>query len=173
MSHPLILAKTRINQQLWTYPKYSEQPIVAMVQIASEEGFGALWTGVVPALLHHFATNWIESFSKRKLKRLSSIQAFARDCVIGAAAHLVALPLEVVSVKLQAQSPMIHGAIRSNIECDGLFDCISKIWQVGGPTAFYSGALASTLKVLPFFYIEIVAFDVIRKLFLYYNGYAS
>lgn len=171
VSHPLVLVKTRLTQQLTTHPIYSELPALAAVQIAREDGFFALWSGVLPALVHDGVTNWIESFSKRKLRRLTSIQAFARDTVIGAIAQMVALPAEVVSVKLQGQSRHIHGAVRSNIECDDTIDCIRKVWKVGGPTAFFSGAFAAILKILPYFYIEIVAFDILRKFFVYYNGY--
>jgi hypothetical protein len=173
VSHPLVLVKTRLTQQLTTAPMYSEFPAVAAVQIASQDGFFALWSGVVPALMHDAMTNWIESFSKRKFRRLTSIQAFARDTVIGSIAQLVALPTEVISVKLQAQSRYIHGAARSNVECDGSFDCMSKMYRLGGFTSFFTGAFASILKILPYFYIEIVAFDVLRKLFVYYNGYAA
>lgn len=172
VSHPLVLVKTRLTQQLITAPMYSEFPAAAMLQIARDDGFFGLWSGVVPALIHDAVTNWIESFSRRRFRRLSSIQAFGRDTIIGALAQLVALPTEVVSVKLQAQSSRIHGAARCDIDCSGPIDCATKIVRYDGWSSFYSGAFASILKVLPYFYIEIVLFDILRKIFVYHNGFA-
>lgn len=71
---------------------------------------------------------------------MTSMSGFIRGTGSSLIAQSLTMPLEVIAVKMQGQSPTIQGAMRADIRISGFTDAVKQIWNRDGVSGFFSGS---------------------------------
>ncbi|XP_030306826.1 mitochondrial glutamate carrier 1 [Calypte anna] len=81
--------------------------------------------------------------------------SFLSGCVAGSTAAVAVNPCDVIKTRLQSLQRGVNEDTYS-----GILDCIKKIWQKEGPTAFLKGAYCRALVIAPLFGIAQVVYFI-------------
>lgn len=174
---PMEVLKIRLQAQRHSLvdplqtPRYRGFTHAAYV-IVKEEGFSALYKGVIPTVLRQ-ATNQAVNFTAyQEIKRywmnwenktsLSPWQAFVTGAVSGAMGPLANSPIDVIKTRLQKQRTLPGEKPKYN----GVLGCITTMLKEEGPLSFYKGLSPRLMRIVPGQAITFAVYEEISALLL-------
>lgn len=185
ITNPIWLIKTRMQLQRKPLALLSnERPYTSFLdagsRIIQEEGFLALYRGIVPALLlvSHGATKFaayeqMKTFYMRRDEKLGHWHHF----LMGGSSHIFAstltYPFQVVRTRLQQRMPPLSSATATAAEgvavavapkYSGTIDCVMKTWSKEGVRGFYKGLVPNVLRVAPNSALMFVTYEYVLPL---------
>lgn len=164
----LVVTNAVLSRSYNSGPVASVPRAVSATQIAREllqtQGIQGLYRGLGATLMRDvpFSIVYFPLFAN--LNRLGKASpeksspfywAFLSGCVAGSTAAVVVNPCDVVKTRLQSLNKAA-----SEESYNGVMDCVSKIMQKEGPSAFLKGAGCRALVIAPLFGIAQVMYFV-------------
>lgn len=168
---PLDLTKTRLQVQGQKFEanfkelKYRGM-LHAMRVIATEEGVGALYSGIRPALLRQASYGTLKigfyHMFKRTIVENPENETLWINVICGVSAGIISSaicnPTDVLKVRMQA-----HGAGFSR---HGMFHSFSIIFQEEGPKGLWRGVVPTTQRAAIVAGVELPVYDLTKKIII-------
>lgn len=147
----------------------------ALVRTAKEEGFGALYYGVMPNILRGMSMNvgmmscndqFQEMFASmfndpgKETKQYNMTTRILASFSAGFTAGLFSMPFDLVKSRLMAQKP---DPVTGEMPYKGITDCFIKIMKSDGPIGFYNGFSAYYMRCAPHAMIILLSKDTITN----------
>jgi hypothetical protein len=158
--YPLDFLRTRMVLYPTVYTSFWQ----ATRKIASEEGFFALWTGLLPTLAGSIPYEGSQYVVYDTLRQKSGHVTPLTNAVIGTIAGIVsqsvAYPFETVRKLMMITAPdgkKIYGSMT---------ECFAKVYEKEGIGGFFRGLGVNTLKVVPFSALQYTLYDEMCSLLL-------
>ncbi|XP_034037503.1 solute carrier family 25 member 43 [Thalassophryne amazonica] len=177
-TYPLEVAETRLITQNCREPTYRGvfHTVTKIYRIEGlltlYRGFSLTVLGAFPFSLGCFAVYvnldklWQESPS-----RFTSLQNFISGCLVVGVAQSLSYPFETVKRKMQAQSSCLPHCGGVDVHFTGMIDCFVQVAKNKGVLSFWNGFTASTVKIVPYFGLLFICFEMCKQVCLYRNGY--
>nr|XP_061792596.1 solute carrier family 25 member 43-like [Nerophis lumbriciformis] len=178
LTYPLEVAETRLVVQNCVEPSYVGV-LRTLAKIQSAEGLPALYRGFSLTVLGAFPfslgcylvyTN-VDKVWREPPFRFSALQNFINGCLAAAVAQTLSYPFETVKRKMQAQSSRLPHYGGVDVHFNGVTDCFVQVVKNKGVFSLWSGLTANTIKIVPYFGLLFVCFELCKQLCLYRNGY--
>ncbi|XP_071838207.1 kidney mitochondrial carrier protein 1-like [Apostichopus japonicus] len=165
---PLDLTKTRLQVQGQQFEanfksvKYRGM-LHAMRVIATEEGFGALYFGIRPALLRQASYGTLKIGCYHMFKRLTvenpEDETLLVNVICGVSAGIlssaVCTPTDVLKVRMQAQG--------AGFSSSGMFHSFAIIFQEEGPRGLWRGVVPTAQRAAIVAGVELPVYDFTKK----------
>ncbi|KAJ3139380.1 hypothetical protein HK100_011717 [Physocladia obscura] len=119
-------------------------PLVGVAAINS------LLFGVHGWFIHHIAGD--------KMPTISNI--FWAGCGSGFVNSILSCPMELVKIRLQNQKSAVAGSVDSLTQYKGNWDCVKKIYKVGGIRSFFVGFHPTIWRETPSFGAYFASFEI-------------
>jgi len=167
LTYPLDVIRTRITVD----PKKYTGIFSGLFTIIKEEGFGALYAGVIPTVMGVIPYEGAQFYAQGALKNLyqtkiapgKPITPFT-NCMIGACAGIFSqtfsYPFDVVRKRLMLVDKATGKPLYS-----GMMDCFTKLVAAEGPLALYKGFGLNCVKGVPFAALQFTLLDETKKAF--------
>jgi len=167
LTYPLDVIRTRITVD----PKKYTGIFSGMMTIIKEEGFGALYGGVIPTVMGVIPYEGAQFYAQGALKNLymtkiapgKPITPFT-NCMIGACAGIFSqtfsYPFDVVRKRM-----MLVDKATGKPLYTGMFNCFSTLVAKEGPLALYKGFGLNCVKGVPFAALQFTLLDETKKAF--------
>ncbi|XP_044491398.1 mitochondrial substrate carrier family protein ucpB isoform X2 [Mangifera indica] len=164
LTNPTEVLKVRLQMN----SNMSQGPIAEMRRLISEEGMGALWKGVGPAMARAAAltASQLATYdeSKRILIRWTPLEEgfhlhLISSSVAGAVSTLMTAPVDMVKTRLMLQRE--SGKVGSY---KNGFHCAYKVMRTEGLRALYKGAFVVFARLGPQSTITFILCEKLRKL---------
>ncbi|XP_013387879.1 solute carrier family 25 member 43 [Lingula anatina] len=149
----------------------------AIKMIWKEEGFLRLYRGLSLAVLElipftgvvYFTHSAIDQLIDKPKSEISTEEHFARWCMSTAFAKMIVYPLHTIKRKMQASSAVLPDRGGVDVDFRGMWDAFRQT----GFTGLWRGATVGLLKVVPYSVIMMLAFEYMKRPFLFYNRYTT
>lgn len=180
---PIDVVKVRMQLQgeLGSVVKYKSS-IHAFPTIVSEEGFGALYKGVQPALLRQATYGSLRIGMYEPIKtfwsaRIDGVGASAPSLITkilsgvscGGLASAVCNPTDVVKVRMQAENTAAGAKPRYR----HVFHAFSEIFKNEGMRGLYKGVSPTVQRAAVVASVELASYDEIKTLLIQHAGMGS
>lgn len=184
-TYPLDMVKTRLTVAHTDLSKSKYKGMVhAFKTIYKEEGFRAFSKGLTPTLLGvipfsggtfmaYSVLHDYRMFHSDKEDPVSPMETFIDGCLAGAFAQTFSFPFDTIRKKLQAQSANVTEAMKPDIQFSGMIDGFVQTVRLHGFKGLWRGSTANLIKVVPYAGFMFLTYEVLRKMFLYQNGYTT
>jgi len=163
LTNPVWLVKTRLQLQTTGFCspphlKPYKGAIDALQRIVREEGWRALYRGLLPSMLltSHGA---VQLVVYEQLKRsfgdpsdASAVPALAYGAVAKLGASLATYPYQVVKTRVQRRHPHPESKYSTDLgrgELARTWRCVADTWRHEGPRGFFKGCWPSCIRVVP------------------------
>lgn len=145
----------------------------ALMRTASEEGFGALYFGVLPNILRGMSMNvgmmscndqfqemYAGLLGDQMVNGPNLTTRILASLSAGFTAALFSMPFDLIKSRLMAQRP---DPLTGELPYKGVVDCVTKIVRTDGPLGFYNGFSAYYGRCAPHAMIVLLSKDSITK----------
>jgi len=166
VTYPLDLIRTRLSVQSPTQIKY-KGIAHAWKMIVREEGFFALFKGLVPTVmgvapyvgLNFMTYETLKAFVKTNIQpEPSTTQLLTCGGAAGAFAQTITYPCDVLRRKMQMQ-----GFGQGHPSYTGTLNAVVTVWKNETWRGFYKGLIPNYLKVVPAISISFVTYEYTKK----------
>jgi solute carrier family 25 phosphate transporter 23/24/25/41 len=165
--YPLDFLRTRMVLYPTAYTSFWQ----ATTKIASEEGFFALWTGLLPTLAGSIPYEGSQYVVYDKLRqkrgRVTPLTNAINGTIAGIVSQSIAYPFETVR-KLM----MITNADGTKMY-QSMTECFAKVYENEGIGGFFRGLGINTFKVIPFSALQYTLYDEMCNLFLRFRRFQA
>ena len=172
LTYPLDVIRTRITVD----PKKYTGIFSGLLTILKEEGFGALYGGIVPTVMGVIPYEGAQFYAQGALKNLYQTKIAPgkpltpfTNCMIGACAGIFSqtfsYPFDVVRKRLMLVDKATGKPLYS-----GMIDCFTKLVAAEGPLALYKGFGLNCVKGVPFAALQFTLLDETKKAFARFHA---
>ncbi|KAM9794928.1 solute carrier family 25 member 43 [Neosynchiropus ocellatus] len=178
VTYPLEVAETRLIAQNCKEPTYLGV-LHTLSNIQRSEGLAALYRGFSLTVLGAFPFSVgcfavymnLDKLWKEPPFRFSSLQNFINGCLAAGVAQTLSYPFETVKRKMQAQAAHLPHCGGVDVHFNGMMDCFIQMVRNKGILSLWNGLTANTVKIVPYFGLLFVCFEMCKQVCLYRNGY--
>jgi len=170
-TYPLDLVRGRLSGFLGPSSRY--RSIWGTIRLTvTEEGFFALYRGMVPTLLGCFPYEGIKfgvyDFLRSRIPEnatnsVSTSFSLFGGAVAGTAAGVMMFPNDTVRRRLQIQGARQTANHSASETYSGALDCYMKIFKQEGIRSFYRGISATLIRVVPNAAIQFGTFELMKS----------
>ncbi|CAA0832082.1 Mitochondrial substrate carrier family protein [Striga hermonthica] len=164
LTNPVEVLKVRLQMNM----KMGGGSVQELVRISSDEGIGALWKGVGPAMARAaiLTASQLATYdeSKRVLTRWTSLEEgfymhLCASTIAGTISTIMTTPIDMVKTRLMMQRESKRvGSYKSGLHC------AYKVLQTEGPRGLYKGGFAIFARLGPQTMITFIVCEKLREL---------
>jgi len=182
VTYPTDMVKTRLTVAHADKEKSKYKGMVDCFRvILREEGGMAFYKGMSTSIIGvipfaggtFMAYEILDKAWGKPKEKMTSMENFINGCLAASFAQTFSFPFDTIRKKLQARSKTISDEMRPDVEFNGMVDAFRQTVRKHGVLGLWRGNTANLAKVAPYAGIMFAAFEFVKRVFLWQNGYTE